>query len=348
MVYDDYPARYLTYTSRKHRWIRGDWQLLPWLMPRVPGPDGTEPNRLSLLSRWKIIDNLRRSMVELAQLAFLVIGWTVLPGGPLRWTLLGLGAVAAPWIVSLMLALIRPPLDKSWRAYYAAVGRDAVTSAQQLALAIVFLPHQAWVSGDAIVRTLTRMLWTRRHLLEWRTASQAERGMSDAFSVYWRGMWPAVALAGLVLLLMVVRAAVGHPEPPIPLWQWAVAVMPVVLAWSFSPAVAHALGAPVVAMENRLPPDSRRQALRYALLHWRFFDRFVTAETQWLAPDNFQEDPTPVVAMRTSPTNIGLQLLATVSAWDLGFIPLDDLVRRLELSFRALDQMRRFRGHFYN
>jgi cyclic beta-1,2-glucan synthetase len=347
MVYDDYPARYLTYTARKHRWIRGDWQLLPWLMPRVPGPDGPEPNRLSLLSRWKIIDNLRRSTVELAQLAFLAIGWTVLPGGPLRWTLLGLGAVAAPWIVSLLLALIRPPLDKSWRAYYAAVGRDAVTSAQQLALAIVFLPHQAWVSGDAIVRTLSRLLWTRRHLLEWRTASQAERGMSDAFPVYWRGMWPAVALAGLVLLV-VVGGAAGHPETPIPLWQWAVAVLPLVLAWSFSPAVAHALGAPVVALEHRLPPDSRRQALRYALLHWRFFDRFVSAETQWLAPDNFQEDPAPVVAMRTSPTNIGLQLLATVSAWDLGFIPLDDLVRRLELALRSLERMRRFRGHFYN
>ncbi|MDQ3426701.1 MAG: hypothetical protein M3477_02625, partial [Gemmatimonadota bacterium] len=166
IVYDDYPTRYPTYTRRKHRWIRGDWQLLPWLMPRVPGAEGREPNRLSILSRWKILDNLRRSVVEPAQLALLVVGWTLLSGSPIRWTLLGLGAIAAPWIVSLLLAFLRPPLDKSWRAYYAAVGRDAVTSAQQFGLAVVFLPHQATISVDAILRTFWRMLVTRRHLLE--------------------------------------------------------------------------------------------------------------------------------------------------------------------------------------
>ena len=252
-------------------------------------------------------------------------------------------------MVSLLLALLRPPLDKSWRAYYSAVGRDAATSARQLALAIVFLPHQAWVSADAIVRTLWRLFVSRRHLLEWRTASQTERGMArlvprrlagacgrrwrSRAPSWWRSCW---------------RETLGPGRSATPAWQLAVAVLPLILAWLASPAVAHALGAPAVPREHRLPPAARRQALRYALLHWRFFDRFVTAETNWLAPDNFQEEPAPVVAMRTSPTNIGLQLLATVSAWDLGFIPLDDLVRRLELVLRSLERMRRFRGHFFN
>jgi cyclic beta-1,2-glucan synthetase len=347
IVYDDYPTHYLSYTRRKHRWIRGDWQLLPWLTPRVPGPEGREPNRLSLLSRWKIIDNLRRSTVELAQLAFLVGGWTLLPGSLLRWTLLGIGAIAAPWIVSFLLALFRPPLDKSWRAYYAAVGRDAMTSIQQVALAIVFLPHQAWVSADAIVRTLWRMAVSRRRLLEWRTASQTERAMESSFRAVWRGMWPAVVVAGVVAAAVAWRVIAG-PGTLVPAWQLAVAVLPLILAWMASPIVAYALGAPAVRREQRLPSESRRQALRYALLHWRFFDRFVGTESNWLAPDNFQEDPKPVVAMRTSPTNIGLQLLATASAWDLGFITLDDMARRLELAFRALERMRRFHGHFYN
>jgi cyclic beta-1,2-glucan synthetase len=346
IVYDDYPTHYLTYTRRKHRWIRGDWQLLPWLTARVPGPEGSEPNRLSLLSRWKILDNLRRSTVELAQLAFLVGGWTLLPGSLLRWTLLGLGAIAAPWIVSLLLALFRPPLDKSWRAYYAAVGRDAATSIQQVALAIVFLPHQAWVSVDAIVRTLWRMAVSRRHLLEWRTASQTERGMEKSFRVVWRAMWPAVALAGIVLMAVGWRAIDAGAS--LPAWQLAVAVLPLILAWMASPAVAYALGTPAVRREQRLPAEGRRQALRYALLHWRFFDRFVNDQSNWLAPDNYQDDPKPVVALRTSPTNIGLQLLATMSAWDLGLITLDDMTRRLELAFRALERMRRFHGHFYN
>ncbi|HET6578770.1 MAG TPA: glucoamylase family protein, partial [Gemmatimonadales bacterium] len=341
IVYDDYPARYLSFTRRRHRWIRGDWQLLPWLTPRVPGPGGREPNRLSLLSRWKILDNLRRSLVEPAQLAFLVVGWTLLDVPPLRWTLLGLGAVAAPWLVSLLLAAVRPPLDKSWRAYYAAVARDAATSAQQLGLALVFLAHQACVSVDAISRTLWRMAVSHRHLLQWQSASQVERAMSTSAVVAWRAMWPAVAI-GVATVAAVVWRAGGLT------WPLALAVLPLATLWIASPWVAYALTAPAVRPEHRLPAASRRRALRYALLHWRFFDRFVGQPTQWLAPDNLQETPEPVVAMRTSPTNIGLQLLATVSARDLGFITLGEMTRRLELALRSLERMRRFRGHFYN
>lgn len=175
ILYDDYPTSYLAFSRRQHRWIRGDWQLLPWLLPRVPAPAGRERNPLSLLSRWKLLDNLRRSTVELAQLALLVAGWTVLPGSPLVWTLLGLGLIAAPWLAALLLAAARPPLGKSWRTYYGALGRDAVTSAQQVGLAITFLPHRAWLSADAIGRTLWRLLVSRRQLLEWQTASRTER-----------------------------------------------------------------------------------------------------------------------------------------------------------------------------
>ena len=339
-VYDDYPSRYLTYTRRKHRWIRGDWQLLRWLTSRVPGPEGTERNRLSFLSRWKILDNLRRSAVEIAQLALLVAGWTLLPGSPLRWTVLALAAIAAPWIVSFLLALLRPPFDKSWRAYYAAVGRDGVTSAEQLGVAIAFLPHQALVSADAILRTLWRLFVSKRHLLEWQTASQTERGASDKPSVTWRAMWPAVAVA--VGILAIVGMAGGFDLSQL------VAVLPFIAVWVASPAIAHAMSAPTVHGRRTLSAESRDRALRYAQAHWRFFDRFVNAESNWLAPDNFQEDPAPVTAMRTSPTNIGLQLLTTVSACDLGFITVEDMVRRLELAFRSLERMRRFRGHFYN
>ena len=349
-VYDDYPSRYLAHARRKHRWIRGDWQLLRWLTSRVPGPDGPEPNRLSLLSRWKIFDNLRRSTVEIAQLAFIVAGWTVLPGSPLRWTALGLLAIAAPWIVSLLLAALRPPLDKSWRAYYAGVGRDAVNGAQQLALAIVFLPHQAWLSLDAIARTLWRLGVSRRNLLEWQTASQTERLVAGTAGRAWRTMWPGVALAAGALLLAavveVVRLRSGAPAAPV--WALAIAALPVGAAWIAAPAIAEALNAPLVRRERRVPAARRREAMRYALLHWRFFERFVGPDTHWLAPDNFQELPIPVVAMRTSPTNIGLQLLATVSAYDLGFITAEQMAERLEGAFDTLDRMRRFRGHFYN
>jgi cyclic beta-1,2-glucan synthetase len=342
-LYDDYPARYLTHARRRHRWIRGDWQLLRWLGSRVPGPDGPEPNRLPLLSRWKILDNLRRSTVEIAQLAFLAAGWLVLPGSPLRWTVLGVLAVAAPWIVAVLLAAVRPPRDRSWRAYYAAVAGDAATSARQVALALAFLPHQAWISADAVARTLWRLFVTRRHLLQWQTASVAERTVGASPRAAWGAMGPAVALAvGIGAVAVVARW--GRT----PAVELLAAIVPLALLWMASPAIAHGLGKPYVRRGHRLSPASGAQAMRYALLHWRYFDRFVTAETHGLVPDNYQEDPAPVVAMRTSPTNLGLQLLATASACDLGFITAREMAGRLETAFRAMERMRRFQGHFYN
>ncbi|MGH7446187.1 MAG: hypothetical protein ACRELT_01415, partial [Longimicrobiales bacterium] len=234
-VYDDYPGRYLTWTRRKHRWIRGDWQLLDWLTGRVMGPDGPERNRLSILSRWKILDNLRRSTVEIGLLTFLVAGWTVLPGSPLRWTLLGLAAIAAPWIVAFLIAAVRPPLDKSWRAYYAAVGRDAVTSVQQVALVVAFLPHQAWISADAIVRTLWRLFVSRRLLLEWQTASTTESTLAGSARIVWGAMWPAIAITAAIVLaaMQAVRDDSGG------LLELVVALAPVAALWLAAPVIAH-------------------------------------------------------------------------------------------------------------
>ena len=344
-VYDDYPSRYLTFTRRKHRWIRGDWQLLRWLTRWVPGPRGRERNRLSALSRWKILDNLRRSVVEIAQLLLLVAGWTMLPGSPLRWTLIALGAIAAPWLFSLLLAVLRPPFDKSWRAYYASVGRDAVTSAQQLGLAIAFLPHQAMVSADAIARTLWRLVATRRHLLEWRSSSESERKVDRGVGATWRAMWPAIALAAAVLVAAALGGAARADAREMLL---ALVATPFALLWLASPAIAYALDKPSPSRRPGLSPDDRALALRYAELHWRYFATLVNQGTNWLAPDNFQDDPTPETAMRVSPTNVGLQLLSTVSARDLGFITTEEMAERLELAFRSLERMHRFRGHFYN
>ncbi len=331
-VFDDYPTRYLTFTTRKHRWIRGDWQLLRWLMPRVPGPAGLEPNRLSWLSRWKLFDNLRRSTVELALLALLIAGWTLLPGSPWRWTLIGLTAIAAPWLISLSIALVRPPLDKSWRAYYHAVGQDVIVSVEQFALAFTFLPHQAWISADAIGRTLFRLFFSRRKLLEWQTASQTEVVAVRSPYSAWRKMWPAAVLPVALLTVPGLLLPAG----------------PLIAIWLAAPAIANLLNRPPRVGERRLEVRTREAAMRYALLHWRFFDRFVTENTHGLAPDNFQDDPVPVVAMRTSPTNIGLQLLATASAYDLGFLSVEEMTQRLELAFRSLERMRRLHGHFFN
>lgn len=348
-LYDDYPTRYLTFTRRKHRWIRGDWQLVGWLKSVVPGPDGPEPNRLPMISRWKIFDNLRRSLVEISQLFLLLTGWYWLPRSPQFWTGIVLFAVAYPWLFGLLLAILRPPKDQSWPAYYAAVSHDAAVSIQQFALTMIFLPHQAVVSADAIVRTLIRLTITKCNLLEWQTASQVERtlGVGTQREV-WRRMWPVIALATVLFIGVILKDQTMLDYPPSARYALVLATIPLLLLWFSSPSLANALSAPAVPGEVRLSDTERSAALRYAKLHWDYFETFVTAETQWLAPDNFQEDPTPAVALRTSPTNIGLQCLATVTAADLGFITRADMIERIEKVFRSLERMRRYRGHFFN
>jgi cyclic beta-1,2-glucan synthetase len=351
IVYDDYPSSYVAYTQRKHRWIRGDWQLLPWLGSTVPSSDGREPNRLSLLSRWKVLDNMRRSTVELAQLGFLLAAWTVLPGSIVRWTLLALGAIVAPWATSLALAVVRPPRDKSWRAYYAAVGQDAVVSVQQAGLALAFLLHQTLISIDAIVRTLYRLYVSRKHMLEWRTASTVERSVGDVGTDTWYAMRLSVLVAfGIAAAISYqrVRAQLAQDAPLSTLLPSELLLGAIVLLWILAPRLAAYLSEQRNHARPTLPATDRETARRYAGLHWRYFDQFVNASTHWLAPDNVQFDPESVVAMRTSPTNIGLQLLSTFSAHDLGLITSVDVTERLERTFDTLQQLRRHKGHFFN
>ncbi len=348
MLFDDYPARYLTFWRRRHRWIRGDWQLLRWLTRTVPGPAGPERNRLSFLARWKILDNLRRSTVEMAQLVFLLAGWLHLTGTSLRWTALGLLAVAAPWIIALTIAVVKPARDKSLRAYYGAVWRDAVTSAEQFGLTIVFLPQQAWLAADAIARTLWRLAVSRRSLLEWQPAALAEKATLHSLGLAWRTMWPA-ALTPVLFFAFVAGRAIG-PDGPQPIGTVAMLVSLglLVALWGMAPFIAHWMSQPRTPHVAPFSDAARARALAYARTHWGFFARFADASTAWLAPDNEQEDPTRVIAMRTSPTNIGLQLLSTASAYDLGIIPIEEMTERLERAFGSLDRMARFRGHFLN
>ena len=347
-LYDDYPTRYLAYTRRKHRWIRGDWQILSWLKAYVPGPDGLEPNRLSTLSRWKIFDNLRRSLVEIALLTVLFAGWFALAGPAIVWTAIVLVLFAFPWLFSAALAILQPPTDQSLRAYYAAVMRDIMASAEQFGLAVTFLPHQAWVSADAIVRTIVRMRFTHTKMLEWQTASQVERAMrSGGDREVYRRMWPAVAIGLIVGVAAIVTDYITLDAEVMRILT-VLATIPLAILWIVSPTIAASLSAPAIPGEIKLGDSDRARAERYAKLHWEFFNHFVSKETNWLAPDNFQEDPEPEIALRTSPTNIGLQLLSIVSAADLGFITRTDMIDRLEKVFRALERMHRYRGHFYN
>ncbi|OLE54438.1 MAG: hypothetical protein AUG51_08195 [Acidobacteria bacterium 13_1_20CM_3_53_8] len=336
---DDYPARYETYAMRQHRWTRGDWQIARWLFRRVPDAQRRlVRNKLPTIARWKIFDNLRRSLVALSIVVWLVFAWTVLPGSPALWTLFILLTLAFPIYAHVTTSLLLHPRGIPWTSHFWSVWGDARTNTAQAALTVTFLAHQAYLMCDAIARTLYRKFVSHRYLLEWMTAAQAEEeGSAEDLATLFRFMWPAE------LIVIIINALILALNPG----ALAVAT-PFLIAWAISPLVAHWVSRRGRVERKELEATDEQEARLIARRTWRFFEAFVGQEDQWLPPDNFQEEPQPVLAHRTSPTNIALLLLSTVAAHDFGYTGTLELVERLELTFQTLDKLPKFHGHLFN
>lgn len=332
---DEFPSSYVAYTSRQHRWIRGDWQIADWVFPSVPsGTGGRAPNPLDAMNRWRILDNLRRSLVAPASVLLLLAGWLLLSETAWVWSLLVGLALAVPALLgSVTWIASQPPRAladlQGWRELAPVWGRALLTA--------VFLPHQAALSLDAITRALYRRRMSRRRLLEWQTSQMAQgvtRERSHRF--VWR--------LGLVSLFAMALAAAVAPAP-----FALLAATPFLVAWaSFPIVVAWLAGGRRRRVVEAISKPDRFMLRRVARQTWRYFDDFVGRESNWLPPDNYQESLRVEVAERTSPTNIGLWLVATVSAHDLGYLTIDQLVQRNKATLETLGRMERFEGHLLN
>ncbi|MGV7927416.1 MAG: GH36-type glycosyl hydrolase domain-containing protein [Spirochaetota bacterium] len=336
-LYEEYPSTYMADVNRRRRWIRGDWQILPWVLPFVPGPRGRPvKNPVSALSRWKIFDNLRRSVTAPALTLLALAGWTLLSPAWF-WTLIVVGIIAAPSLLISMLDLFQKSKDVSPRQHLAGALRSAGARLAQWLFSLACLPHEAWYGSGAIALTLWRLLISRRRLLEWNpsggTIRRSRAGLAGSFL--------SMASAPLVAVCTAVYLALWNPA--------ALAVAgPVLALWFASPALAWWLGRPLDRREAKLS-DGQAVFLRAVSRRtWSFFERFVGPEDNWLPPDNFQEHPAPVVAHRTSPTNMGLAVLADLAAFDFGYITAGQLVGRITNTFRTMEGLERYRGHFYN
>ena len=338
-IVDEFPARHDVADARQHRWARGDWQLLPWLFGRRHASrDEAAHDGLPLIGRWKIADNLRRTLSAPAALGALAIGWTLPVHGACIWTGFILATIAVPPLLPVIAEILPRRADVMLRSHFFALGVDCWGAARRIGLQIVTLPHQAVLMSDAIARTLFRVCVSHRHLLEWVTAAQASlRDRLDLASAYRR-------MSGGMLLAI---AAVLLPGSSAQGAWWLVA--PFLAIWLAAPAIAVWISRPPTRPRRLSLTDSQvRQLRRVARRTWRFFETFVTAADQMLPPDNFQEDPRPAVAHRTSPTNLGLYLLATTSARDFGWIGTEEAVARLEATVATMARLQRCRGHFYN
>jgi len=330
-VVEDYPTSYSVDASRQHRWARGDWQLLGYIFDPKSG--------VPALSRWKMIDNLRRSLTPIFWVMATVAGWALLPF-----------TQAAQWQALLILALFMAPtfdivdsiLPKSReataRGHFTALARDAAFGTALVALRVVLMAHSAWMMGDALVRTLYRMFVSRLYLLEWRTASQAQKSGDNSLGSYYRLMYGAVIVAVVGLVIPVVADSTG-----------AFVGFFFFLFWAGSPAFAWLISRSAETEDRlRVSPEDTAVLRTVARRTWAYFETFVTAEHNHLPPDNFQETPQPVVAPRTSPTNIGVYLLSIVSARDFGWISLSDAAQRIEATMNTVEKMERHRGHLFN
>ncbi len=337
-LYEEYPSRYNVDIDRRYRWIRGDWQITQWLLPRVPGSDSRRiANPLSGLSQWKIFDNLRRSLVPVA-LMFLMLGTCLLfpeLGG--FGLLLVVSIITLPGLLATLVNVIRKPADLPWAMHLRVVVRSGGRQLGQTVLTLAFLPYDAFISLDAIARTLLRLLVTHKRLLEWKTSGDSERTTCANLAGFYGTMWftPVVSLAaGLSIAIM-------QPDQLVP-------AIPILCLWLAAPWIAWWISLPIESLEPDLTAGQLKFLGQTARKTWHFFETFVTAQENWLPPDNFQEVPVPTIASRTSPTNMGLALLANLAARDFGYLSAGGLIRRTEDALATMGRLDRHNGHFYN
>ncbi len=333
-VVDDYPSHYSAYTRRKHRWVRGDWQVARWLLNNVPDEAGKlGPNPISLISQWKIFDNLRRSLVEPITFCLIVFGWLFLPGGARYWTIASLLLILFPVVVQLGFKLTRAAINTSWEGCVDAAETFYRSLGYQL-LNLTFLEHQTMLSLDAIVRTLVRTIVTGRRLLEWETAAQAETVRTRSSLDIYLQISPLLALAlGAVI-------ALRHPQD---LWWTA----PILILWLVAPLVTAWLNSPPPKLEGPLSASDQAFIEDHALLIWRFYAEFGGEANHWLIPDNVEERNLHQV-LTLSPTNLGMLLNARQAALSLGFITLPEFARATSGTLDTYSRLEKVHGHIYN
>jgi cellobiose phosphorylase len=336
--YEEFPSRYNVDIDRRHRWIRGDWQITQWLLPRVPGSDARRiANPLSALSRWKIFDNLRRSLVPVALLFLMLGAWLLVPelGG---WgLLLVISIITLPGLLSALVNGLSKPVDLPWAMHLRGMAASYGRQLGQIFLTLAFLPYDAFISLDAIGRTLLRLLVTRKRLLEWKTSSDAERTTRTDLTGFYATMWIAPVVALVTGFFLV---ALQPAQGPL--------ALPILGAWLAAPWIAWRISQPIESATPNLTVEQLTFLRCTARKTWYFFETFVTAQENWLPPDNFQEFPVPAIATRTSPTNMGMALLANLAARDFGYLSVGGWIRRTQDTFATMQRLERHRGHFYN
>ena len=339
ILYEDFPSNYMADAGRRHRWVRGDWQIASWLLPSVPSLSNQRvPNLLSALSWWKIFDNLRRSLLPISMLVLLMATWLFLGSEMIpRMTMLVIAVLIAPRLLPSIADYGFKPTGVPWRAHLAFASSTAYRHVLHFLYSLVFIPYDAALNVDAIARTLYRVHWSKRQLLEWKTSSDSERTAGKDIASFYRSMAIAPIIATVALLMI---GFVNMSALP-----WA---LPFVALWGASPWIAWWISQDLVPKSLKLSQSQTSFLRKLARRTWRYFETYVSESDNWLPPDNVQWNRPVEVASRTSPTNIGMALLADLTAVDMGYCSVGRFIERTDHTFGTLSKMERYRGHFLN
>lgn len=336
-LYDDNPAIYESDIKRSHRWIRGDWQIGAWMLPLVQNSHHIlVKNRLSALSKWKIIDNLRRSLLPIALLSLLLMGWFVLPF-PWLWTLIVTVIILLAAMAAAGWQIVHKPKDISIKTHLLEVWGSVRLTLLRFVFGLSVLPYEALRFTSAIILTLFRLLVTHKHLLQWTPSASEHQGSTHKTWYGYKTMWISPGLAIVTFL--------GHLySDPMTLLVSG----PFLLLWAASPYLSWKLSRTLNETTESISKDQHKFLHQTARKTWAFFEKYVTAQENWLPPDNFQESPIEKIAHRTSPTNMGLALLANITAYDFGYISARKAIGKIDQTITTMVGMERYLGHFYN
>ncbi len=322
---DGYPAYYNSSFMRLHRWTRGDWQLLPWLK---------KASVINKMSKWKILDNMRRSLLAPSITILLILTLAgILPDGTDKWFITAFVALLAPILFDVTEAVVSPAKGISLSGKI----QNSKMAIEQVFLIFCFIPFQAYLMLDAIIRTLYRLTVSKKNLLEWQTAADVEVRLGKSLKDFIASMWMGSAVSLLILFLAFNRSiSIGLLS------------IPSCMLWFLSPVVAYVISKDRGLETLEMQEEEKIFLRKLSRKTWAYFEDFVNDENNWLGPDNYQEDPPNGVAHRTSPTNMGMGLTSNLVAYDLGYIGIIDSVSRIGKIMTSMQDMATYKGHFYN
>ena len=336
-LFEKYPASYRADMKRRTRWVRGDWQIISWLLPKVPGAGRHwYKNPVSALSRWKIFDNIRRSLVPVALTSLLLFDWIALPAS-LFWTITVSAIIVVPIFITAVWDAINKPKDVILSHHLQNSIHNTAEIVKKTLFTLICLPHEAFLNVKAITVSLWRMIFTRKKMLEWDPSANDTNSGHAGLAKSYTSMWIELFLSAVVLTCLLIYA-------PTKLYIAA----PILILWILAPFVTWYISKPLSKQVAILSQEQTVFLRTMARKTWSFFERFVGKDDNWLPPDNFQEQPVVMIAHRTSPTNIGLALLANLTACDFGYITAGRFIERTTETLNSMQQMERYRGHFYN